>query len=355
MVSDFRTVRGFEDVWRPPVRPAMKRPETHAAPPSPTNARARLARIVARTPEVMVKVTGRTRDPDHLAAHLSYITRNGELPAEDRDGWEISGRGEVTELAGDWAQVQLSDGRRRANSPLSVGLILSMPTGTDAVRLRDAARAFAQEIFGDRFDYLLALHTDTAHPHVHLTVRALADDGTRLNPRKADLEAWRQRFAAALHERGIAAEATPRRARGVTRKAERTALRKIRERAEAGRGAPARVVRSAYHEAAQAAFGGEVRPTEWEVRMVRRQRRIRSLYAAEASLLLTSPEADDRALGRAVLGFLEGMPAPDSQRLALARELRAANARARRVSEKSNGEKQPMSRAEEPPKARDRL
>lgn len=354
MVSDFRTVRGFEDVWRPPVRPAMKRPEAHAAPPSPANARARLARIAARTPEVMVKVTGRTRDPAHLAAHLSYITRNGELLAEDRDGWEISGLREVQELARDWSQMQLTDSRRRANAPLSVGLILSMPAGTDTVRLRDAARAFARETFGDRFDYLLALHTDTAHPHVHLTVRALADDGTRLNPKKADLEAWRQRFAAALRDRGIAAEATPRRARGVTRKAERTPLRKIRERAEAGRGPPARVVRSAYHEAAQAASGGAVRATEWEAQMARRQRRIRGLYAAEARLLLTSPDADDRALGRAVLAFLEGMPAPDSQRLALARELRAANSRARLGPDKSSGEERPVSRALEPPKTRDR-
>lgn len=351
-MSDFRTVRGFEDVWRPPVRPAVKRPEAHAS--SPADARARLARIVARAPEVMVKVTGRTRDPDHLAAHLSYITRNGELPAEDRDGWEIAGRGEVMALARDWAQVQLSDSRRRANSPFSVGLILSMPAGTDEVRLRDAARAFAQETFGDRFDYLLALHTDTAHPHVHLTVRALAEDGVRLKPKKADLEAWRQRFAAALRDRGIAAEATPRRARGVTHKAERTPLRKIRERAEAGRGPRARVVRSAYQEAGRAAFGGEVSPTEWEARMARRQRRIRGLYAAEARLLLTSPEADDRALGRAVLAFLEGMPAPDSQRLALARELRAANARARVGPDKSNGEERPVSRAHEPPKTRDR-
>lgn len=333
-MSDFRMVRGFEDVWRPPVRPAMKRPEAHAAPPSPADARARLARIAARTPEVMVKVTGRTRDPAHLAAHLSYITRNGELPAEDRDGCEIAGRTEVLELARDWAQVQLSDSRRRANSPFSVGLILSMPAGTDAVRLRDAARAFAQETFGERFDYLLALHTDTVHPHVHLTVRALADDGMRLNPKKADLEAWRQRFAEALRERGIAAEATPRRARGVTRMAERTALRKIRERAEAGRGPPARVLRSAYQEAAKAAFGGVVRPTEWETRMAWRQRRIRSLYVAEARLLLGSPDAHDRALGRAVFAFLDGMPPPDTQRLALARELRAANERAAATPER---------------------
>lgn len=46
-------------------------------------------------------------------------------------------------------------------------------------------------------------------------MRALGDHGERLNPRKADLEAWRQAFAQALRDRGVEAEATPRRARGV--------------------------------------------------------------------------------------------------------------------------------------------
>ena len=44
-----------------------------------------------------MKITGRTRDPEHLRAHLSYITRNGGLAAEGRDGWSIEGRGEVVE------------------------------------------------------------------------------------------------------------------------------------------------------------------------------------------------------------------------------------------------------------------
>jgi hypothetical protein len=326
-MTDFRIVKGFEDVWRPPVRLAIKRPEGRSVgSPEP---RARLARLAARVPEVMVKVTGRTRDPAHLKAHLTYITRNGELPAEDRDGLLIVGRREVVELARDWAAVQLNDSRRRERSPFSVGIILSMPQGTDAFRLRDAAREFARSAFGERFDYVFALHTDASHPHVHLTVRALGDHGERLNPKKADLEAWRQSFAQALRDRGIAAEATPRRARGVTRKAERTPIRKIRERAEAGRGLAGWVRRAAYHEAAGLAFGGAARASPWDDRIVQRQRRVRALYLGQARLLQASDNPSDRALGRAVEDFVKGMPAPDTQRLALARELRAANAKLR--------------------------
>lgn len=324
-MSEFFTVRGFEDVWRAPVRPGVRRPEAVLGTTSTSDLKARLSRIVRRVPEVMVKVTGRTRDPGHLAAHLSYITRNGDLPAEGRDGWPVEGRGEVMELAADWAVASLSDPRRRRTSPLSLGLILSMPAGTDPLRLRDAARAFAAVTFEDRFDFLFVLHTDVGHPHVHLTVKAQGDHGDRLNPKKADLEAWRQGFAQALRDHGVEAEATPRRARGVTLKAERGAVRRLRERAAQGQGAMPEVRRQAYRDAAQAAFGGDDAARPWERRMAARQAQVRALYLAQARLLQSSAAPDDRRLGEAVEMFVRKLAPPDSQRLALARELRAAN------------------------------
>src|SRR3989344_3375171 len=71
------------------------------------------------------------------------------------------------------------------------------------------------------------------------------------------------------------------------------------------------------------AYAGE------EVAREARQKRVRALYLAQARILMTSPFASDQALGRAVEAFVQGMPAPDSQRLALARQLRAANEQAR--------------------------
>lgn len=329
-MSDFRTVPGFEDVWRPPVRPRRRRPEEVLSASGHGSAvRARLQRIVRRAPEVMVKVTGRTRDPAHLAAHLSYITRNGDLAAEDRDGCAIEGRQEVADTARDWSAAALMDSRRRATSPFSVSLILSMPAGTDPLKLRDAARVFAFEAFGEGHDYVLALHTDTSHPHVHLTVRALADDGTRLNPKKADLAAWRQDFARALRDRGIDAEATPRRARGITRKAERSAIRRLRERHEQGKGRVGRVASEKLRDAARAAFGGQAIASEWDRRIADGQLRIRRFYLAQAKLLQSSKDAADRALGLEVETFVRSLRPPDTERLALARALREANERAR--------------------------
>ena len=272
-----------------------------------------------------------------MEAHLTYITRNGDLPAEGRDGVTSEGRREVIELAQDWSAAAMMDRRRRDNSPLSVALILSMPAGTDAVRLRDAARAFAAAEFEDRFEYVLVLHTDQAHPHVHLTIRALGEHGERLNPKKADLERWRQTFAEALRERGVDAEATPRRARGVTRKAERMPVRGLRLRHEQGRAEMGRVLREKYRQAARLAFGGDIEPTAWERRIAERQARVRRLYIAQARLLQASAYVADRRLGQQVEAFVRDMRPPDTERLILARQLRAMNerARVRRASQRS--------------------
>lgn len=171
-MSDFRLAPGFEDVWRAPVRPRRVRPETVLSPGGPSDgARARLARIVRRAPEVMVKLTGRTREAGHLRAQLDYITRNGGLEAEDRDGLPLAGREGVRETGDAWAWAQAADRRTRLGAPLSISLIVSMPAGTDAIRLRDAARAFARDAFEGRHDYVMALHTDTPHPHVQVVSR----------------------------------------------------------------------------------------------------------------------------------------------------------------------------------------
>ncbi|OHB26326.1 MAG: hypothetical protein A2790_20000 [Phenylobacterium sp. RIFCSPHIGHO2_01_FULL_69_31] len=336
-MSEMRTVRGFEDVWRPPVRSRRVRPETVLAhADGRSNTRARLQRLVRKAPEVMVKVTGRARDTAHLRAHLDYVTRNGQLEAEDRDGWPLLGRDEVRSLGDCWAWSHEMDSGRRRNSALSLSLILSMPAGTDAIRLRDAARAFARDAFEGGHDYLLVLHTDTPHPHVHVTVKARGDGGQRLNPKKADLEAWRQAFARALRDRGIEAEATPRRARGVTRKAERGPIRRMRERYFAGHGVASRAFRGALADAARVAASGQPEPTEWETRTARRQAVIRGLYRAQAELLARSPDSSDRALAAALRTFVDGMLPPDTQRLGLARVLRNRDATKTRRPERNH-------------------
>jgi len=334
-VSDFRSVRGFDNLWRPPAggRKIVPKEPVIAAPSKGGRggeARARLARVVQNAPEVMVKITGRTKDGEHLAAHLEYISRKGELDLEQADGALIHGRGAGRELADEWSEVGEGDSRRRANSNMSVSIVLSMPVGTDPDRMKDAVRAFARAEFGDTFPYVFAFHQDAKgeQPHIHLSVRALGVNGERLNPRKADLADWRERFARELRGRGIQAEATPRRARGITQKPERTAVRKARERFErTGQNEP-RVLREARREAEALARGG-ASAQPWDEQMRRRQAQVRATYQAAAKVLAASGDPRDQALAKDVQAFVKSMPPPVSRKVALARQIVVERQRAR--------------------------
>ena len=306
-MADLIQVRGFEEAVRPAVRQRRARltdPPGQIAQPRPDmTPRSRLGRIARRVPEVMVKITGRTRDSGHLQNHLAYIGRNGKLPLEGPDEERIQSPADVGRLVGDWMAEVEADPRRRKDSAVSLSIVLSMPPGTDPFRMHDASRAFAGQTFGDSHPYVFAFHTDERHPHVHLTVRTLGHDGRKLNPRKADLEEWRQAFAAALRDRGIEAEATPRRTRGVVRKAEQGGLRRIRSRFSHGQGEPPNVDVAAVREALDKA-----RKTPWVEAGRARQADVRRYFAAQALALARSDRGEDRELGAALAAFVKDMP-----------------------------------------------
>lgn len=58
------------------------------------------------------------------------------------------------------------------------------------------------------------LNTDEPHPHVRVVVKAVSEDGWRLNIRKETLRAWRREFASHLRRHGVEANATERAIRG---------------------------------------------------------------------------------------------------------------------------------------------
>ena len=305
-------------VWQTPIRRPKRQPWDM---PDPTGGKAvtpamrgRLERIVARVPEVMVKITGRTKGVAHLCSHLAYITRNGDLAAETETGVVMEGREGLRDLQDRWSEDVALD-ERRANRTLSVNVILSMPPGTDGMKVRDAVRAFAIDTFEGRHDYAFVLHQDDAHPHVHVTVRAAGYDGRRLNPRKADLHHWREQFAQELRSRGVTAEATPRRTRGKVRKADRGKIRAIKERGE-----QPQVDRQAREEVARAQ-SRETAERPWETRIRERQADIRTRYLAFAEEISRSDDPADRALSVRIRGFVEDMPPLETRRHALREEL----------------------------------
>lgn len=188
------------------------------------NAQARASRVrtltaltTKRTPEVLVKISGSSRGMNKVSAHLEYISRNGRVELENETGEKISSREGVRDLCAEWKTGLYgipAEGTKRE----AFHIVLSMPPGTDRVQVKAAATEFAQHQFGENHQFVFAAHDDERHPHVHLCVKSLGLDGTRLNPRKADLQHWREQFAERLRSHGIEANATPRFARGQDKK-----------------------------------------------------------------------------------------------------------------------------------------
>jgi type IV secretory pathway VirD2 relaxase len=183
-----------------------------------------IARTVRRVPEVMVKVSGGARTVAGVERHVDYIGREGKLGLEADTGDHLDGKGFERQLTEDWdldleaheRQTERSI-RGRRTPKLVHNIIFSMPPGTSSDKVLQAVRKLALNEWQLKHRYAMALHTDDDHPHVHVVVKAVSEQGQRLNIRKATLRAWRQQFASNLRELGVAANATERAVRGKTK------------------------------------------------------------------------------------------------------------------------------------------
>ena len=185
-----------------------------------------ISRTVSRTPEVMVKVLPKdSNNARSIQKHIDYISRRGELELETDDGLLLQGKGVGTDLLKDWnldleshhREAEFAKTRGRAAPKLVYKLMFSMPPGTPPKAVQAAVRNFAREEFALQHRYAMALHTDEPHPHVHMVVKAISEQGMRLNIRKETLREWRREFARQLRAQGIAANATDRFLRGETK------------------------------------------------------------------------------------------------------------------------------------------
>lgn len=186
-----------------------------------------IRRVVQCVPEVVVKVLPRaSNDLKAAGKHLDYISRYGKLELETDDGGRVHGRiGKA--LLEEW-DVDIDDVRRQGELVATKGrkppklihkLMFSMPPGTPPDKVSVAVRNFAREEFWGQHRFALVLHTDEDHPHVHLVLKAVSEQGVRLNIRKATLRHWRSEFAQNLRLLGVSANATERAVRGESRKA----------------------------------------------------------------------------------------------------------------------------------------
>jgi hypothetical protein len=258
------------------------------------SARANRVREIAtltakKAPEVMVKISGTGKGMAKIRAHLEYISRNGKVELENESGELINGREALSDLCDEWKSglYGIPDAGTKRES---FNIVLSMPPGTDRTAVTHAAREFAQSEFSANHQFVFATHDDERHPHLHLCVKALGIDSMRLNPRKADLQRWREGFAEKLRAHGIEANATPRFARGITRRAKR---QQDIHRTMRGDGRNSESI-SLSPNALE-----DLRPTL-------------NAYEGLAHALARSPESQDRRLAIEVVKFVSEMPGIDA-------------------------------------------
>ncbi|HYH56547.1 MAG TPA: hypothetical protein VD772_08050, partial [Anseongella sp.] len=160
-------------------------------------------------------------------------------------------------------------------------------------------------------------------------VKCRGHDGKWLNPRKADLQHWRDLFAEKLREEGVDAEATPRFTRGVTRKAERSAVRHM---ARDDRAHPPRVPdvvsakrKEIFKELMEEVKNGVTAPPKpWEEAIKSRQNNVRRAWLSAAQALeqtTADTHSADKELPEAIRRFVSAMPSIDTERHLMKREL----------------------------------
>jgi hypothetical protein len=146
-----------------------------------------IRRTVQQAPETVVKVL--PRDSNDLKAagkHLEYIGRYGKLELESDDGERLQGRvGKA--LLDDWdldidearRQSKLAATKNRRPPKIIHKLVFSMPAGTPPEKVLGAVRNLTREEFYGQHRYALVLHTDEDHPHVHVVLKAVSEQGVR--------------------------------------------------------------------------------------------------------------------------------------------------------------------------------
>jgi predicted transcriptional regulator len=289
-----------------------------------------IARTVQRTPEVMVKVLTRGgQGLGSVARHLDYLNRKGELEIETDDGQRLKGKGVGKELLLDWdldldemrPRADLGPRPRRIAPKLVHKLMFSMPAGTPPKKLLAAVKNFAREQFALKHRYAMVLHTDEPHPHVHMVVKAIGEDGTRLNIRRATLREWRAEFARHLREQGVPANATERAVRGeitpqktdgIYRAARRGASTHWRKRADA---------------VARELAGGGLKDEPAKARLLETRRQVLRAWNEIADNLVRQGEGD---LALAVRKFAEQLPPPRTEKAWIAERLREQSKTRRR-------------------------
>jgi hypothetical protein len=281
-----------------------------------------ISRTVRRAPEVMVKVlTHGGQDLKSVQRHLEYLNRRGELEIETDEGERIADKDVEKELLEDW-DLDLQEDRRRVDlgprkdrSPpkLVHKILFSMPAGTPPEKVLQAVKDFAREQFALKHRYAMVLHTDEPHPHVHMVVKAVSEQGVRLNIRKATLRQWRKEFARHLRAHGVEANATERAVRGDRLPAKLDGIYRAEQRGESHH------IRTRAEAVARELLKADLRIEQGKTRILETRKEVQRGWFAVSDILIVQGRMD---LANEVWRFAAEMPQPKTERELIAEVLR---------------------------------
>ena len=218
------------------------------------------------------------------------------------------------DLEEDRRRVDLGPLKDRSPPKLVHKILFSMPAGTPPKKVLEAVKDFAREEFALKHRYAMVLHTDEPHPHVHMVVKALSEQGVRLNTRKATLRHWRKEFARHLRANGVEANATERAVRGNRLPAKLDGIYRARQRGESEH------IRTRIQTVARELLTGDRQIEQGKIRLLETRKDVERGWFAVGDILAAEGRTE---LAHQVWRFAADMPPPKTERELIAEDLRS--------------------------------
>ncbi len=171
--------------------------------------------IVKNTPrgkEVVIKITGNSKNFQKWKAHFNYVTRKGELEVVESQLHKYQGKEELQqfqEFFNDSGENIPNESENVKERREVLHFVFSMKEheATPSDKLLSAVLKTMKEKYPNNASYAV-FHVDTDNPHIHCDLKISGIDGNRIDVRKKDLEQLRKNFAKNLNDLGIEAYAT---------------------------------------------------------------------------------------------------------------------------------------------------
>ena len=158
--------------------------------------------MIKNTPrgkEVVIKITGNSKNFQKWKAHFNYVTRKGELEVVESDLYKYQGKEELKQFQ----EFFIDSGENIPNESQNVKerrevlhFVFSMKEheATPSDKLLNAVLKTMKEKYPNNASYAV-FHGDTDNPHIHCDLKISGIDGNRIDIRKKDLEQLRKNFA----------------------------------------------------------------------------------------------------------------------------------------------------------------